>query len=371
MTWLDRPRSLLREGAASARSAPVASVLVMVVIAGMLVAIMLTTGRTVGAEQQVLTSIDSAGTRSVVVRAEDGAGVTSDIVQRIATISGVEWYGAFSSASDATNSQIPDGTRVGVRYGYGPGLEQLGVPAGGPLRETDGIWGTQEAMKALGFDEAAGSIRMVSSGVTYGVAGVIDAPEFLAGFEPLVVIPPGDSLGTEPVNLVLVIADAPEQVGAVAAAVGSVIAATDPSLVTVQTSEALAQLRSLVGGQLASLSRGLLVGMLAVSAGLIGALLYSTVMMRRRDYGRRRALGATRSTIVALVLVQTGLLALAGIVAGMSISTGALLILGDPLPPPAFFLALALLTFVAAVVAAVLPALVASRRDPLRELRVA
>ena len=66
---MTRHGELIREAIATARSQPVASALTVFMVAGMILAVMLTTGRTVGAEQEVLGSIDSAGTRSITIRA--------------------------------------------------------------------------------------------------------------------------------------------------------------------------------------------------------------------------------------------------------------------------------------------------------------
>jgi hypothetical protein len=72
---------LPREAGAAARSQPVASVLTLLLVAGMIVAVIRTTGRTVGAEQDVLHSIDSVGTRTVTIRADQDAGVTNSALR--------------------------------------------------------------------------------------------------------------------------------------------------------------------------------------------------------------------------------------------------------------------------------------------------
>ena len=195
-------------------------------------------------------------------------------------------------------------------------------------------------------------------------------PDFLTGFEPLVLVPQPNATGTEPINIIVVIAERPDLVAPVAAATLSVLAADDPTKVTVQTSAALAELRALIEGQLGSFSRGLVLALLGLTGALVAILLYGLVMMRRKDFGRRRALGATRSYIVALLLTQTALLALAGIAIGTIGSVIALIAFGDPLPGLAFTTALAILTLVTALIAALVPALAASRREPIRELRV-
>lgn len=358
----------VREAVSSAISQPVASVLTILMVAGMVIAVMLTTGRTVGAEQQVLGSIDSAGTRSITVRAEDGAGLTSDVLDRIAGIEGIEWAGAFSSATDATNSLVLDGTRVPVRYAYGSHLERLGIPADSPV--PGGLaYASPTAVGQLGTPDLAGGITL-TNGATYGLAGQLNTPDFLSGFEPLVLIPQPDPTGGETVNIIVVIADAPEHVAPVSDAVLSVLAPDDPTKVGVQTSEALASLRALVQGQLGSFSRGLVLALVAVTAALVAILLYGLVMMRRKDFGRRRALGATRGLIIGLLVTQTGILACVGTVAGLAASSITLALSGDPQPGPTFSTALGILAIAAATIAALIPATIASRREPIRELRV-
>ena len=54
-------RAIIREAADSAWSQRVASVIFMVIVAAMCSSVLLTTGRTVGAEDAVLSSIDSGG----------------------------------------------------------------------------------------------------------------------------------------------------------------------------------------------------------------------------------------------------------------------------------------------------------------------
>ena len=148
------------------------------------------------------------------------------------------------------------------------------------------------------------------------------------------------------------------------------LAADDSSKVSVRTSEELAQLRGLIQSQLGSSSRALVLGLLAMTAVLVAVILFGLVMMRRRDFGRRRALGATRGYIVVLLLTQTGLLAVIGVAAGVSAATIAAVAVRGPLPDAAFASAVGVLAVIAATLAALVPATVASRREPIRELRV-
>lgn len=360
--------ALSREAIASAWSQPVASIVTVLMIAGMIVAVMLTTGRTVGAEQQVLGSIDSTGTRSIVVRGETGAGLTADVLDRIAGVEGIEWSAAFSSATDATNTAIPGGTRTPVRLAYGAHLERLGIPVHSPV--PGGLaYASTQALDQLGLPDAAGSVT-TTDGTSYGIGGEIDTPDFLTGFQPLVVVPQPEALGSETVNVLIVIAARPDLVAPVSDAVLSVLAVDDPTKVTVQTSEALAQLRGLIEGQLGSFARGLVLVMLALTGTLVAVILYGLVMMRRKDFGRRRALGATRAVIIELLLIQTALLALAGVLIGSMIAAITLIASADPLPGLDFFSAVGVLAVTTALLAALVPAVAASRREPIKELRV-
>lgn len=361
-------RLVLREALASVRSQPLLSAVTVVMVMGMVLAVMLTTGRTVGAEQRVLSTIDSEGTRTIVVRAEEGAGLTSGAIDRMRDIEGIEWVGGFSAAADATNSAVPEGRRTPVRSVYGPHLARLGVPSDSPV--PGGLaWASSRALTDLGMPDASGGITL-ASGTSYAVAGELDVPDFLQDLEPLVLVPQPEATGEEPIGTIVVVADTPELVSAVGDAVMSVAEAEDPAKLRLQTSENLAELRSVLGGQLGSFSRGLVLALLTVTGGLLSVLLFSLVMMRRKDFGRRRALGASRRLIIGLILMQTAVLAGVGLLLGLIISAVVLLATGDPLPGVRFSLALCVLTLATALLSAVFPAVVASRRDPIRELRV-
>lgn len=357
---------LLAEAAASARSQPVASALTILMVAGMVLTVMMTTGRSVAAEQQVLSSIDDAGTRSIQIRAEDDAGLRSDVLSRIGRIDGVEWSAAFSSAEDATNALIPGGTPVPVRYVTSDNLDRLGieqVPVPGNT-----AYASMAALDLFGLIETGGAISL-PTGETVPLGGRIEVPDYLSGLEPLSLIP--TPAGPDrPVGIVIVIVERPEQITAVAAAVTSVIAVDDPSRVTVQTSEQLAQLRGVIQSQLADSSRILVLALLGITTLLVAVILYGLVVLRRKDFGRRRALGATRGFIIALLISQTLLLGATGTVVGLGAATTAAAVLGDPLPGFEFTTAISILAITAALLAALAPAISASRREPIRELRV-
>lgn len=360
-------RRTLAEAAASARSGPVASILTILIIAAMVLTVMMTTGRTVAAQQQVLGSIDDAGTRTIQIRAEDAAGVTSDVLDRLRNLDGIEWAAAFSSAIDATNTLVPDGARVPVRYLYSDRLERLGISDVAVMGAT--AYASQAALDQFGLPDIGGAITL-STGATATVGGRITVPDYLRVFEPVTLIPASTTGAPATVNVILVIAETPDLVAPLSGAVLSVLAATDPTKVTVQTSETLANLRALIQSQLGSSSRSLVLGLIVITALLVTIVLYGLVIMRRKDFGRRRALGATRGYIITLLVVHTTLLALLGIGVGLLAATALALGLGDPLPGITFTAAVSILALAAAVLAALAPAIAASRREPIRELRI-
>lgn len=364
-----RAVAMVREAMASARSQTVASVLTILMITGMVATVMLTTGRTVAAEQQILGNIDDTDTRTIQIRADDDAGLTADVLDRIAGIEGIEWAAAFSTARDATNA-ITNGPPVPVRTVYGRDLGRLGIPDT-VLEPGVTSYASTRALALFGMPDGVGAATTVATAEPLTIAGHVEVPDFLETLEPVVLTPVLAPTGGETVNLLLIIAESPELVSPVASATLSVLAVSDPTSITVQTSETLAELRAIIQSQLGTFSRGLILGLLAVTGALVAVILYGLVIMRRKDFGRRRALGASRGFIITLLLTQTALLAFAGIALGLTVSLGSLAISRDPLPGAAFTLAISTLAAVTAVAAALAPAVAASRREPIRELRVA
>lgn len=368
MSTLQRWRAIAREALATSWAQPVASVVTIVMVAGMCATVLLTTGRTVGAEHAVLGSIDDAGTRSIVVRADADAGLDTSVLDRIAQIDGIEWAGAFSSATDVRNAAFPGGTRVPVRLAWGDDLAALGVPSSSAVPNSSAYASTL-ALEQLGMPDGIGGV-VTTAGDDYAVMGEIAVPDYLQFLEPLVVVPQQPATESARVGVLVVIAERPDLVTPVASAVLSVLAVDDPTKVKVSTSESLATLRALVEGQLGSFGRNLVIVIFALTAVLVAAILYGLVMLRRKDFGRRRALGASQGLIVALLLTQVAVLSAVGATIGSGAAAIGLAASGDPLPGFDFFVAVSLLAIVVGTVAALVPSLAAARRDPLKELRV-
>ncbi|MDJ0325506.1 lipoprotein ABC transporter permease [Cryobacterium sp. PH31-AA6] len=368
---MSRIGAILREACASALSQPVASIVSITIVCGMCLTVLLTTGRTVGAEQAVISSIDSAGTRSIVVRADSDAGLTSDVLARLSRLDGIVWAGAFGAADDARNAKIPGGPKVPIRQFYGSELAPLGVSRVFPLTNHSSV-ASRIALSQLGMPNGVGGVQTVDTGTDYAIVGSLTVPDYLQFLEPLILVPqdPTADATAEPVSILVVVAKRPDLVAPVSRAVQSILAVDDPTKIEVSTSEQLATLRGLVESQLGLFGRDLVLVVFAVTGTLVAAIQYGLVMLRRKDFGRRRALGASQSLIVTLVLAQMVILSAAGTLVGSAAAAAALAIQGDPLPAPNYFAGIAILAIVASTIAAIVPSAAAARRDPLRELRV-
>jgi putative ABC transport system permease protein len=358
--------ALLREAAAAARSQMVASLLTIAMVAGMCAAALLTTGRTVAAEQAALAQLDAAGTRSIIVRANPDAGLTTNLVEHLSAVEGIQTVTGLGPIIDARNANIPAAPPVAVRRAYGTIGDQPMHDPQHPAGPT--ALASPHAAAALGLHHGTGGI-ITDHGQHLTVTTDLAVPEHLRFLEPLVVIPTGTDQ-PQPLTMIIILAGSPPEVAPVETVLRSLLRDTQPDQVTIETSTQLAAIRAAVAGQLGTHARSTVLAILAVSALLVAVNLLALITMRRKDFGRRRALGATRGLIITLLLTQVTLLALTGATLG---TTGALTTLaatGNPQPGTQFTLATATAAVLAATLAALPPALIAARRDPLHELRV-
>ncbi len=122
----------------------------------------------------------------------------------------------------------------------------------------------------------------------------------------------------------------------------------------------------------------LLVAFALFALGLAAVGLYAVlafvVAERKREIGVRLAVGAQRSQIVRLLLTTSSRLAVAGIASGIVVAWGIGRLLASQLygiapTDPATFVTVALLVGTVATVASLLPALTATRVDPVDALR--
>lgn len=357
---------MLAEAARMALSQPIPTAVTSLLVAAVCAVILATTGQTVAAETQVLSRIDLAGTRSIIVLDSGGnAGITIAAVDRIGLLSGVEWVIGLGPAQDATNAQIRGGQPAPVRALYGV------LPATATSSPWDQAPGTalvgSEAMRVLGLAASVGGLAIEDRELS--VVGFFKAEEPLAFLNrsALTAITQG---GDTTIRSIHVLARRPTDIEPLSRAVLAVIDPLDPSSITVETSSDLAQLRAAVAGELGQYGRNLVTLILAMGLVLVGLSVYGSVNSHRRDFGRRRALGASRLTIVNLVVAQTWFAGVAGTSVGVVLGVLMIERSTGTFPDVRFPLAIAVLALLTAALAALPPAMLAAFRDPVRVLRV-
>jgi len=362
------PMTLIGEASRVSVSQPVASIMTGLIVAVVCGVILSTTGQTVQAEEQVLARIDDAGTRAIVITDEQGnAEISATAVERIAGLSHVEWVLGLSSATDIRNAAIgAGGSPATLRILYGTPPEALATLGRTPSAG-EALVGA-DAQKTLGLERPIGGV-LLPDGDTVSVVGGFSASEPLAFLNRSLLVTPTNTTDA-PLRSIHVQATDPEHVEPVSQAVLAVLDPLDSSSLSIQTSETLADIRAAVAGELGQFSRSLVLLVLGVGLVLVALTVYAGVTLRRQDFGRRRALGASRTAIISLVAVQNLLVAVAGACAGAA--AGAFLVWRwtGSIPRPFFNLAVVVLAILASLVAALPPALVAALRDPVRVLRV-
>jgi putative ABC transport system permease protein len=360
--------TLLGETTRMAAAQPAASMIAGLIIAAVCGVILTTTGRTVQAEQDVLSQIDDAGTRSITITDAHGtAGLTASAIPRVSRLSQVDWALGLGVADDVQNAAVGEGgTRTPSRVVHGQLPLEVST-TGRPPAAGEALVGS-EAMQTLGLDMPAGGVHDGSEN-PIAIVGSFDASEpleFLNSGLLVAAAPDSDAA----IRSVQVLATSPENVENLTGAVIAVLDPADTTALSVTTSQALADVRAAVAGELGQYSRTLALTVLAIGLVLVTLTIYGAVTLRRQDFGRRRALGASRSNIVMIVALQHLIIGILG--AAIGTLAGAVMVWRwtGAMPRLAFTLAVAILAILASVAAALLPAFVAAWRQPVRVLRV-
>lgn len=364
--------SLVREALATIRAQHAFTLVTVLLVAASTMSVITTAGRTAASEAAVLAAIDAQGTRTVVVQAKgEQPGIDEQLIATLSRVDDVEAVTGFGPVEDVTAAANPAGPRLGVRTAYGSigGLD-LTQPAPGPAGPL--AWASRASTDLVGLPPAAGSLREID-GRELLIARGLAVPPYLAGLEPLTVVPataPAPDDPPRPVSTVYVLARTPAVVDVVTDVVRRLLREVPDDGATVETSATLADLRAAIGGELTQRSRGLILGVLAAATIASALTVLGYTLMRRKDFGRRRALGATRLTIILLIALQVLLTAALAAALGATAGLAWLARQNQPLPPPTFTLAVAIAVTALTTLAAILPATLAASRDPVRELRV-
>lgn len=359
------PVALVVEAARSARSQAVFSAVTALVVAAVVAVVLATTGQSAAAESQVLSRIDTAGARTIEITDSGGAGaIRTGVLPVIAALRGAASVTGLGVPVDGRNHAIGDGaTPVGFWpvFGAVPGVvdgraPQVGeaVVGVGALARFGGIGGYgavdlpgQRQAAVVGTVRESGALSFLDTGGALVMDVGVDAP----------------------VQRVVIVAATTADVAPLIAAAVPVIGAADPASIRVTSPAALARLQAAVAGDLGGFGRGLLVAVLGAGLLLIAITVAGAVLVRRKDLGRRRALGATRGTVVALVVGQCACAAVPGAALGALVGLAITWRVAGALPGAGFVAGTVVLTLLGAVLAALPAGFSAALRDPITVLR--
>lgn len=363
-----RPLLLLREALATTWAAKVPAGLVTFLVATMCAATLATVGQSAAAEMQLRERIDSAGSRVLIVAdARRDDLISPTVVDQVAGLSTSEQAVGILLPVDVVNGVIGQGgTRIPAWGLYGD-MSSVATLTSGRWPGPGEAVVSQAAMTELGLKHPVGWVALASTTIIddWSVVGSFTprAPfeEYSAGV--LYAAPEGRALDS--VHVVLTSAEAAR---AGQSQVLGLISPPTPDALAVTSPLSLAELQEIVSGDLATFSRTLLLGVLGGGALLVAVVTLADVLVRRADLGRRRALGATRTTIIALVIARTLAPAMIGAVLGLAIGLSIAHRL-DATPPWQFTTGTIILAVLAAIAAATPPALYAATQDPVRVLR--
>jgi putative ABC transport system permease protein len=362
---------LTNEALSSARAHAVASSVIALLAGAVCATILATVGQLAASESRIIRRFDEAGTRTVVVSDSTGrARLHADSVVSVAAMDGVADVFGFGPVIDVHNAMLDTAAiPVPARRFYGdlaPGA--LIVEGRLPLRG-EGIAGTV-ALRALGLAHPAGA---VTDGIAeFPIVGWF-LPTDVLGEASRWILVPGAADANDPSALLRelrIVTVGADQIEAVMTALPALVDADDRSQLVISGPAALVELRGLVEGEVRTGARGQLLLILGVGMITMVTTVFGVVAQARRDFGRRRALGAPRTTLVVLVVAQTCAPALVGVVLGSVVGVLATISQVAYAPPLDFVGAVALLTLLAAAVSAIPPGVHAAMADPLRILRV-
>lgn len=339
---------------------------ISIVIGLVVSSIMFTTGRTAATEESVLSTIDSIGTRLIVITDQGSAEISASSVTAINNLSGVEWALGLGPAFELENASLTSGHRAVFRNYFGDLTSTVDLTSGRmPANSGEAVVGTI-AQSDLSLMQPVGGAH--GSDGTATIVGGITAHPSLNFVANLGLIHQQNPAGHTTRFIYVLVKDVSLVTG-LKEDIRSVLHYQYSDHVDISDPSGVIALRETIQSTLASNSRQLMLGILGIGLVISCVVSFSLVNRTRRDIGRRRALGASRSAIVLLVLTQTGASALLGAV----LATGTSYLIGARIsvaPPVSFGISVALLTTLVAALGAIPPALSAAFRDPVRILRV-
>lgn len=319
---------LLREAFATTWANKVPTILVCLITAAMCVMTISTVGRTAAAEEQVAERINSAGARELVITDMKSAGLFGpSLISMASRFSVTDRAVGLGSPVDLKNTVIGQAGTPVPAWGVIGDLSAVATLKEGRWPQPGEALVSHLALQTLGLQHPVGSTSIANSNLAadYAVVGSFIPREPFTDLGKGMIYPaPAGSTAT---NLHLILADARQAKIAQGSVIGLLGPLNDPDSIAVRSPVQMTQLHDQIVGDLGSFGRSLLYGALGIGALLVAIVVFADILVRRKDLGRRRALGATRENIIGLMLLRTlipaadfcvGIIVLAMLAAGLS-----------------------------------------------------
>lgn len=346
------------------------SIVILLLVGGMCSVVLATSGKAYAARDAVNSSIDDTGFRAVVIEADGAAGLDTSLLESLSSAENIDWLIGFGDSVDVHNAATAGDNRVGLRTAYVQDPQDPQDPSvlGTHFMFSEGAYVSPAAQRELGLEHPAGALE-TEQGLYIDVLGSFTVPDQLSYLDPVAIMPM-DRTGIESLTSIVAVVDRAENVNAVIGLARSLLSHLPPDSITIRASQDLANLQETVETQLAGSAQTLTALVFGAVAVLVAITLFGFSTLRRKDYGRRRALGASIWLLIEIQLGYVTLLSALGAILGITITTVTMITLGVPVPELPFLTALAWNAVIVAAAASVAPALYASRRDPAKELRI-
>lgn len=358
---------ILVEAIRSCAASYVPSVSLLLIVAGMCSTTMLTVGRSAAAERSVLERIEAAGAREITITDTVGGLIDDRGIRLIASLSPVERVVGLSVPFDSYLQGLGPGGQSIPSWSLSGNIRAVAILSSGRWPDGGEAIISDQAAAYQRMDGPAGALSD-ATGASIPIVGTYRTRPPFDDLDSgaLIVASAGATL-----NSLRMVASDSSSVPVIQRLAISILAPSDLSAVTVRSPATLAELEEQIRGEIAGYGRGMLLLILVVGSCLIFGVVFADVIVRRRDLGRRRVLGATRSFVLGLVILRTALPAAIGAVIGSGLALIYQSIRWQNIPDESFVAGVILLTVLAAGVSASIPAFFASVQDPVKVMRAA
>lgn len=359
-------RSAVRDATRSALAHRATTIIIALVTIAMTMITFLTAGRAAATEAEIVAQVDSAGPRLITVTViEPSPGLSADALARLQSLDDTEWVLALGEARDVRS--VTTGTRpnIAARTFFTPLPDLVSLAQGQVPRAGEALVGPRTQM-ALQMVYPSGPVN--DAGTIRASVGQFSAGGVISTLDRLVLVSPDPG---EPVlaTLIYVLAKDADGVQDLTEQIKAVSGVGTEHLV-LETATELIELGEVIAGTIGALSRQLAIGAILVGMLLVSLTTALALNNRKRDFGRRRALGASRSALIVLTLVETAIPVVGGTIIGALLGVFLVRLTMGNIPPVNFVLSAVTLIALAGVMSAVPAAAISAVRDPLRILRV-